>query len=83
MKIDAFLGELIAAPPLVYNKLFKVLKDPNSTYEYITQVINLDPGLVIRLLKIVNSPFYGFDFQIDSIPHAINFDSNVDYKSKK
>ena len=72
LSIDNILGDLIPSPPFIYKKLQEVLNNPNSSFEDISLVINADPGLLTRLLKIVNSPFYGLSTQVDSIPHAIN-----------
>ena len=72
LSIDDILGDLIPSPPFIYKKLQEVLNNPNSSFEEISLVINVDPGLLTRLLKIVNSPFYGLSSQVDSIPHAIN-----------
>ncbi len=72
ISIDDILGELIPSPPFIYRKLQEVLNDPDSNIEDISGVINVDPGLTTRLLKIVNSPFYGLSSEVDSISHAIN-----------
>jgi putative nucleotidyltransferase with HDIG domain len=70
--MDDILGDLIPSPPFIYKKLQEVLNDSNSSFKDITKVIDVDPGLTIRLLKIVNSPFYGLSSSVDSITHAIN-----------
>jgi HD-like signal output (HDOD) protein len=72
LNMDDILGDLIPSPPFIYKKLQEVLNDSDSTFDDLTQVINVDPGLTARLLKIVNSPFYGLSSSVDSIPHAIN-----------
>jgi HD-like signal output (HDOD) protein len=61
----------LASPPTVYNKLSSMLNDENSSAEHISAVINTDPALAARLLKIVNSAFYGFPSQISTISRAI------------
>ena len=61
----------LASPPTVYNKLITMLNDENSSAEHISAVINTDPALTTRLLKIVNSAFYGFPSQIATISRAI------------
>ncbi|MBL1320611.1 MAG: HDOD domain-containing protein [Methylophaga sp.] len=61
----------LASPPTVYNKLSSMLNDENSSAEHISAVINTDPALATRLLKIVNSAFYGFPSQIATISRAI------------
>lgn len=61
----------LASPPSVYNKLNTLLNDANSSAENISAVINTDPALAARLLKLVNSSYYGFPSQIDTISRAI------------
>ena len=61
----------LASPPTVYNKLASMLNDDNSSAEHMSAVINTDPALAARLLKIVNSAFYGFPSQITTISRAI------------
>lgn len=48
-----------------------MINDPNSTASDIGDVISQDPALTARLLRIVNSAFYGFPSQIDTISMAI------------
>ncbi len=61
----------LVSPPSTYAQLDALIKDPNSSAEDISEVINTDPALVTRLLKVVNSPFYGFPSQINTISRAI------------
>jgi len=61
----------LVSPPSTYAQLDGLIKDPNSSAEDISEVINTDPALVTRLLKVVNSPFYGFPSQINTISRAI------------
>ncbi|MFK5949984.1 MAG: HDOD domain-containing protein [Methylococcales bacterium] len=70
---DLFKGDLqLASPPTVYFQLQEVIKNPNKTVVDAAFVIEKDAGLSIRLLKIVNSAFYGFPAEISSIDRAIN-----------
>ncbi len=57
--------------PEVYIKVSELISDPNSSMAAIGKVIEQDPGLAARLLKIVNSPFYGFTSKIDTINRAL------------
>jgi len=61
----------LVSPPSTYSQLNDLLKDPNSSVDDISAIINTDPALVARLLKVVNSPFYGFPSQISTISRAI------------
>ncbi len=56
--------------PEVFYRLREAVESPDSSFEEIGELIALDPGLSARLLRIVNSAFYGFPSKIDSIPHA-------------
>lgn len=46
--------------------------NPDYSMSDVAMVIGHDPALTTRLLKVVNSPFYGLVSHIDSITHAIN-----------
>ncbi len=70
---DLLRGDLqLASPPTVYFLLKKIVDDPNKTAKDAAFVIEGDAGLAVRLLKIVNSAFYGFPSQITSISKAIS-----------
>ena len=58
--------------PDIYVSLNNVLKNPDFSMSDVAMVIGHDPALTSRLLKIVNSPFYGLVSHVDSITHAIN-----------
>jgi putative nucleotidyltransferase with HDIG domain len=47
------------------------IEKPNSSANDIAKVISRDTGLSARLLKIVNSPFYGFPSKIDTLSRAV------------
>lgn len=61
----------LVSPPSTYARLTELIHDPHSAIDAISEVINADPALTTRLLKIVNSPFYGFPSQINTISRAI------------
>jgi putative nucleotidyltransferase with HDIG domain len=61
----------IPTMPLVYVKFQEVVKNPESAFKDFADVIGGDTSLTSRLLKIVNSPFYGFEGKIETIPHAL------------
>jgi putative nucleotidyltransferase with HDIG domain len=48
-----------------------MVSDPNSTAADIGDIVSQDPALTARLLRVVNSAFYGFPSQIDTISMAI------------
>ncbi|MDT8387262.1 MAG: HDOD domain-containing protein [Thiogranum sp.] len=62
--------ELASLPAVVYRAL-ELLDDVQASASGIGRVIGEDPALTARLLKIVNSAFYGFPSRIDTISRAI------------
>ncbi len=73
LSIDTLLtGDVdLASPPEIYLKINEVIDDPTKTARDAEQVIQYDPGLSARLLRLVNSAFYGFPGQITSISRAV------------
>lgn len=70
---DLLKGDIkLASPPTTYLTLKKIVDDPNKTAGDAAYVIESDAGLALRLLKIVNSAFYGFPAQVSSITTAIS-----------
>ena len=63
-------SKLGSLPAIVF-RIFDAMDDPNSTATNIGQIINDDPALTGRLLKLVNSPFYGFSSKVDTVYRAI------------
>jgi len=57
--------------PDVYFRLRNVLDNPDYSMAEVVSVISTDVGLTARLLKLVNSAFYGFKSKIYSVPNAI------------
>lgn len=69
---DLLRGDLqLASPPTLFFELKKVTDDPTKTLNDAGDIIEKDPGLTARLLKIVNSAFYGFPAKISTVSHAI------------
>jgi putative nucleotidyltransferase with HDIG domain len=64
--------ETVFSLPKIYFELQEALNDPDKTFKDIGDIISYDPALTARLLKIVNSPFYGFPSEIETISHAIS-----------
>jgi len=57
--------------PDIYFQVAEMIKDPRFSAEDMGQVISKDPGLSARLLRVVNSSFYGFQAKVDTISRAI------------
>ncbi len=61
----------IATLPEITLKIIDLVEDPTSTAQDLHKVITNDPALCSRILKVVNSAFYGLPGQIGSINRAI------------
>jgi HD-like signal output (HDOD) protein len=61
----------IATLPEVTLKIISLVEDPDSTAQDLNKVISSDPALGARILKVVNSAFYGLPGQIGSTNRAI------------
>ncbi len=61
---------LISLPDIFY-KIMEVMKSPVSSANHIADIVSKDSSLTARLLKLVNSAFYGFPAKIDSISRAV------------
>jgi HD-like signal output (HDOD) protein len=57
--------------PAIISKLTKMAEDPDVTSEQMGKVISKDHILAIKLLKLVNSAFYGFPQKISSLSSAL------------
>jgi putative nucleotidyltransferase with HDIG domain len=56
----------------MYFRLTEVIDHPLSSAADVGRVIAEDPGLTARLLRLVNSPIYGFPSRIDTVTQAIS-----------
>lgn len=66
-------GEVdIVSLPTVYTHIVELLNHPNSSSPQVAKVISKDASLTVRLLRLVNSPLYGFSGKIDSVSRAVS-----------
>lgn len=61
----------ISTLPEVTAKIIELVEDANSTARDMHEIIKTDPALSARVLKVVNSPFYGLPGQVASVDRAI------------
>jgi putative nucleotidyltransferase with HDIG domain len=57
--------------PHVAIRLTKLISDENSTMQDFEKMMKMDPTLVLRLLRVVNSPYYGLRQKVNSISRAV------------
>lgn len=57
--------------PAILRKILAIIEDPNVSLQKISDFVASDPTLTARILKMVNSPVYGFPGRISSVNHAM------------
>ena len=64
------VGDLITLPN-VFIRINRLVEDPDSTSDDIAKVVSQDPSFTVRLLRVANSPFYGFSSSIETVSRAV------------
>ena len=57
--------------PIVIDRITRLLANPRTSAEEIGKAITADQALAAKVLKLVNSAFYGFPGRISTLSHAI------------
>ena len=78
--IVELLGDIegLVSPPDVCLRLFELIHSPSSGAKEISAVVNIDPNLTARLLRIANSCFYSFSRKIDTVSRAVTVIGNAE-----
>ena len=65
--------KLADLPPLpaVVMRIMQTVNDPDTSAEELNRLIAMDQGLASKVLRIVNSAYYGFPKRISTLTHAI------------
>ncbi|GJL56110.1 MAG: signal transduction protein [Nitrospirales bacterium] len=68
-------SQMVTIPtlPSLYAELVRTLEDPESTLERISTIVEKDMGMTAKILKLVNSAFFGLPRQISSPSQAISY----------
>jgi putative nucleotidyltransferase with HDIG domain len=69
-KIDSYIKNMPSLPTSVA-KVLEVCNNPQTSPADLNHVISLDPVLVGRVLKLINSAYYGLGQQVTSLVRAI------------
>ncbi len=57
--------------PIVYQQLFSKMSNPNVSVPQLAEVVSRDQSLATKILKLVNSAFYGYKKEINTISRAM------------
>jgi HD-like signal output (HDOD) protein len=65
--------KLADLPPLptVVMRIMETVNNPDTSAEDLNRLISMDAGLSSKVLRIVNSAYYGFPKRISTITHAV------------
>lgn len=69
-KVKASIEKMPTLSPVVH-KIIEVANDSTSSAQDITEVIQLDPVLTAKVIKMVNSAYFGLQQQIKSLKQAV------------
>lgn len=58
--------------PDIYFSIKRTIENPKSDMEDVAAVVSQDPNIASRLLRMANSPFFGFATEIDTVKRAIS-----------
>lgn len=74
-KLEEYLEEAsedLPTVPAVATKVIDCLDDPDGSLDDVRELIERDPALSARILKVSNSSMYGFSTEIQSLGQAIS-----------
>lgn len=66
----SLVGEISTLPEVTV-RIIEIVEDPRSTARDLHEIIKTDPALSAKVLKVVNSAFYGLPGQVASVDRAI------------
>ena len=61
----------VTSLPTVYLRIVELVNDPNSANNDFVTAISEDVGLSARLMKLVNSAFFGYPSKVDTLSRAV------------
>ena len=61
----------LAPLPVLAKAIIDISDDPNASAHNLAEVVKRDQSLTAKILKIVNSAYYGFHREVGNVDHAI------------
>ncbi|MET0752352.1 MAG: HDOD domain-containing protein [Pyrinomonadaceae bacterium] len=71
INIDLLVETNLPPSPGSIIRITKLLRDVNSSTRALTDAVSYEPMLVVRVLRLVNSPIYGLERNVTSIQTAL------------
>ena len=72
-RVKKLLSKIQGLPtlPSMLIKINQLLLNPRTSAKEVAQLITSDPAIASKVLRVVNSSFYGFPNRITTVTHAI------------
>ncbi|MBI5360118.1 MAG: HDOD domain-containing protein [Planctomycetes bacterium] len=72
-RIKKVVSHIIGLPtlPVMLANINRLMMNPRTSAKEVAQLISSDPTITSKILRVVNSSFYGFPSRITTITHAI------------
>ncbi len=65
------VGALVTLPD-VFLRINRLVESPDSSTGDIAKAVSQDPSFTMRLLRVANSPLYGFSSSVDTVAKAVS-----------
>ncbi len=69
-RLAARIGEISTLPEVVY-RILTLVEDPDTGAAELTDAVRSDPALAMRVMRTVNSPYYGLEQKVSDLQQAI------------
>jgi len=64
--------DAIPALPANFYKIMEAINDPDANVQEIASIISTDVGLTTKILRLVNSSYFGLSTKVATISHSLN-----------
>ena len=61
----------LASLPSIFYQINEAVENPETSFAQLGEIISTDSALAARLLRLVNSSYFGFSSEIETITHAV------------
>jgi diguanylate cyclase (GGDEF)-like protein len=65
-------GADLPSPPAIAVRILEETKKDECSLERLARIIEADPALVLKILRLANSSYYGLVTKVKTLPHALS-----------